>query len=202
MRITPLIQLVLCLSVSPVSAENDADRKVVSHLDDELSLSVAERNYVLNSLARSLDVFSESFTTRIDHEHPDALLHTVERELRRTDVPHDGLSVEQRAFLKREREIQQSAVNEMKGKSSELQIEIFQTMQQTMQDHQKSASEHVKRIFGTHPLFEAIAVETQIDRKVREILKDVPEPSSLNTAPIDAEKRIRALADEIRALRR
>ncbi len=203
MNITPFT--LFALLSAPLFAEVKEEAKEITPAivaNEDAPLTVAERNYVLNSLAQTLDVFAKNFTERVDPEAPDALLLAVKREQSRIDTPLDGLSAEQREFLEQERRIYANAAQSMKGKNEDMQKEIFQTMLQTMEAHLKTASPHVKRLFGTHPLFDGVAMEVGFDSKLRAILSTSPTPEMANAEQsAEVMKRLQALAEEIRAMR-
>ncbi len=166
-------------------------------------LTPAERNYVLNILAQSIDSLADSYISGVDLNGPNANLLAIEIELARNNVPLNELSEEQRNFLLQERKIQQNAAKNMKGKNEDMQREIFQTSQQMMEAHHKTASPHVKRLFGTGHLFDAVVIEAQFDNKLRAILSAVPAPTMQTPAQLDDTiKKLRTFAAEIREMRR
>ncbi len=193
----------LALMATPFFAQATESSKVTPLVvlsEEDRPLNAAERTYILTILAQSVELFADNFHDQIDPEAPDSLRKAVTRELQRTKVSLDDLSEEQRTYLQQERGIQENAVKSMEGKNDDMQKEIFQTMQQSLESFHKSATPHMKRLFGTHTLFDNLVIEVEFDAKLRAILESGPVPSKTKTpASEETIKKLKAFAAELRS---
>ncbi len=192
MSLTTLIPLVALAAVPALHAQ-------VTIPDGELL--PAEKSYVLNCLATSVDGLISNLVNPLEDTTPNLHIRIIERELKRTDVPHKGLSEAQIAFLEEERKIQMAALKEMEGKDEATQQEIFHAMQETLRVRVDKASLEILRICGVSDTFQAVADEVQLDAKIREIMQPTEAAGENDKkALVDAVNKLKSLAASLREL--
>ncbi len=174
--------------------------ETVQKTDANRPISVAEHNYIIENLARSVESvrhMTESYFSKEGKPQVDEgkqYIQILEREIVRNDVPLDGLSEEQRAFLTTERKIYRETLDFLRQSEPANHKGMFLEMLEKLNAHRKTATPEVKRLFGDEPFFTDLANAVEIDPRLRSIA------AALHAQTGDAEQRQKKALEDLTQL--
>ncbi len=211
MRSLPLIALLASLASAapeattppaPLAPAGEAIAKAA-----EAPLSTAERNYVLEKLARDLESTKKTQHSPESQNSLDLLF--VERSLYAAEVAMEGLSKEQRDFFNKERKYLEHVAQLMRTEAPAKHENIFITMLQEQRRLRETASPEIERLFFNSHAFQALKDEINMDErmyyitglKTRALRKIQLKPRKKLTKEQEA-KLTQELIDDLRSLKR
>ncbi len=195
-----IIPVIALLAPLAPCGQAPAAPAAVQKMDASRPISVAEHNYIIENLARSVESvrhMTQSYSSK--GRPPQALedkeyIQVIEREIARNDVPLDGLSEEQRAFLTTERKIFNETLDFVRKSEPANHKGMFLEMLEKLHAHRKSATPEVKRLFGDEPFFTNLANAVEIDPRMRSIA------TVLHAETGDAEQRLKKALEDLTQL--
>ncbi len=202
----PLLLATLCLAglatAAPEAATPPAPADAAAQ-PARAELTLAERNYILETLARTIEGSILMIESPLSEHKPEQWrIILLERELHRRSASPDGLSPAQQQLHNAELELLKSTI-ERTRQAPEQHKQIFQELLDKSAQLRESASEECLRLFDESPATQRLIDEIQLKQRY----KSIADLLSLNTEgevsnKAEAIKQLKALVADIRALKR
>ncbi len=203
MRTLPLLALLTSLASAAPEATTPPAPACETAKPALAELTVAERNYILETLASSVEnAILTAESPLMEYKAEQRLLVLLERELIRINIPLDGLSAAQQHYHKAGVALLKSTVERMREADPAQLRSLFEDLRNKAQELRDKAPEECERLHDDQPAFLAIADEVQVEQRFAQIL-DLLYPKKEGVEPDKAEaiKQLKAYAADIRSLK-
>ncbi len=176
--VTPLFAAESATSVQPAPAPvaQAVEQPKEAQVDTSRPLSTAEHNYIVETLARSVEAFHGK-QSQLEPKEEEKILKSLELEVKRVDVSLDGLSESQRSYLLAERKIFADTLALISKADPVNHQSMLMEMFEKLNNQRKHVTPDMLRLFGDQVYADEIAAKVEIDKRLRAILNALHAPS-------------------------